>query len=144
MNDVDCMPNVDYKCGERKEVTFQQMCKEIAESKMLTKRDGTHPTALEIFNYSPTGELFMVYEWYSILVRWNELVREDLLKICIPELEKGLWKCPSCGYLMTDIEFKSVAFDFGCPNELKNTKRKCNTSFGYFSFHKSIVDSITS
>jgi hypothetical protein len=40
------------------------MCETIVRAGILVKSDGTAPTAEEIFNYSPTGEMFMVFEWY--------------------------------------------------------------------------------
>ena len=46
-------------------VSGQEMCETIVRAKMLKKPDGTHPTADEIWNYSPTGELAMVYLWYE-------------------------------------------------------------------------------
>ncbi len=58
-------------------MTLGDMCKEIADSEMLTKKDGTHPTAEEIFNYSPTGELFMVFQWYQEL----QLIKDGVNKL---------------------------------------------------------------
>jgi len=26
-----------------------------------------------------------------------------------------VWECPECGYLITNIEYESVRFDYGCP-----------------------------
>jgi hypothetical protein len=46
-------------------MTIVDMCETIAKAKILCKSDGTHPTAVEIFNYSPTGELFMIWIWYD-------------------------------------------------------------------------------
>ena len=44
------------------------MCKVIFESKYLKGKNGhPDPTSPEdIFNYSPTGELYNIYEWYEI------------------------------------------------------------------------------
>lgn len=46
--------------------TIKDICEFIADSKILVRKDGTNPTALEIFNYSPTGELFKIFEWYEV------------------------------------------------------------------------------
>ena len=42
------------------------MCEAIVEADFLRKKDGAAPTAEEIFNYSPTGELSKIHEWYEI------------------------------------------------------------------------------
>ena len=47
------------------DITFLDMCKVIVKSGILRKQDGTPPTAEEIWNYSPNGELFMIFEWYA-------------------------------------------------------------------------------
>jgi hypothetical protein len=44
---------------------MQEMCETIVKADFLRRKDGTAPTAREIFDYSPTGELFMVFEWYQ-------------------------------------------------------------------------------
>lgn len=46
--------------------TMKEMCEIIAKSKVLKKDDNTYPTSIEIFNYSRTGELFMIWEWYGV------------------------------------------------------------------------------
>lgn len=46
--------------------TLKEACELIAEQKILVKKDGTHPTWKEVFEYSPRGELFMIWEWYQI------------------------------------------------------------------------------
>lgn len=46
-------------------MTMKEMCELIARADFLRKDDGTAPTAEEIFNYSPSGELFMVFAWYE-------------------------------------------------------------------------------
>ena len=48
------------------DITFLDMCKVIVKSGILRKQDGTPPTAEEIWNYSPNGELFMIFEWYKV------------------------------------------------------------------------------
>lgn len=45
--------------------TYKEMCETIEKADILRKKDGTKPTAQEIWNYSPTGELFMIHEWYE-------------------------------------------------------------------------------
>ena len=47
-------------------ITYKEACEEIEKAKILTKHDGAHPTSKEIFNYSSTGELWMISEWYKI------------------------------------------------------------------------------
>lgn len=47
-------------------VTGEEMCQTIIEAGILQKKDGTKLTTEEVWNYSPTGELFMVFEWYKI------------------------------------------------------------------------------
>jgi hypothetical protein len=46
-------------------MTFKAMCEEIVAADFLRKKDGTAPTAEEIWRYSPTGELYMIFEWYE-------------------------------------------------------------------------------
>lgn len=45
--------------------TGKQMCEHIVKADFLRKKDGSRPTADEIWRYSPTGELFMVFAWYE-------------------------------------------------------------------------------
>lgn len=47
-------------------MTMEKMCEFIFESGLLRREDDSIPTAMEIFNYSPTGELFMIFEWYNM------------------------------------------------------------------------------
>jgi hypothetical protein len=42
------------------------MCETIVKADFLRNKDGSAPTAHEIFEYSPTGELSRVFEWYQI------------------------------------------------------------------------------
>jgi hypothetical protein len=42
------------------------MCETIVEADILRSKDGETPTAEDIFNYSPGGELFMVFQWYEL------------------------------------------------------------------------------
>ena len=46
-------------------ITMKQMCETIVRAGILKKEDGSAPTPLEIFNYSPTGELSQVFLWYN-------------------------------------------------------------------------------
>jgi hypothetical protein len=48
-----------------KGLTMKDMCEHIVKANFLFHK-GTDNlfSAEEIFNYSPTGELFMVFEWY--------------------------------------------------------------------------------
>jgi hypothetical protein len=58
------------------------MCHTIVEADFLREKDGTAPTAKEIFHYSPRGELAMIFEWYEvalIMKGQREKLRETLL-----------------------------------------------------------------
>jgi len=48
--------------------TMKEMCEAIEKAKILTKPDGTFPTALEIYNSSPTGEIWQIVEWYELVI----------------------------------------------------------------------------
>lgn len=45
--------------------TMKEMCETIVSADILCKKDGSALTPEEVFNYSPTGELFMVFMWYA-------------------------------------------------------------------------------
>jgi hypothetical protein len=45
--------------------TFKEMCDVIVQADILQKKDGSKFTAEEIFNYSPTGELYEIFFWYE-------------------------------------------------------------------------------
>jgi hypothetical protein len=47
-------------------LTMQEMCETIERAGFVKKKDGTLLTAREIFEYSPTGELVMIWEWYAL------------------------------------------------------------------------------
>jgi len=49
--------------------TFKEVCEVIAESNILSNKEGINPTPEQVFDYSPTGELFMLWEWYEIAVQ---------------------------------------------------------------------------
>lgn len=53
--------------------TFKEICEFIAEADILRNKAGEPPTAEEIFNYSPTGELFMISVWYEQAKIWKRL-----------------------------------------------------------------------
>jgi len=57
--------NVDGPGG----ISFQEMCELISEY-WATK--GINKSWMEIFEYSPTGELFMVFEWYEEAKKWKD------------------------------------------------------------------------
>ena len=46
--------------------TMKEMCEVIVTADILRKKDGTAPTAMEIFESSPTGELYQVFMWYEM------------------------------------------------------------------------------
>lgn len=50
---------------KKQHVTYKEACEIISKSKILEK-DGVNPTWEQIWNYSPTGELDMIDEWYEI------------------------------------------------------------------------------
>ena len=50
-------------------VTGQQMCEAIVEAGLMLKADGTPRTPKEVWEYSPTGELYMVYAMYDVAKR---------------------------------------------------------------------------
>lgn len=47
-------------------LTMRQMCEHIVKADILKDQHGIKPTAKEIFNYSPTGELSEIWIWYNI------------------------------------------------------------------------------
>jgi hypothetical protein len=46
---------------------LNEMCELISKANFLKVR-GMPATPLQIFNYSPTGELFKIWEWYEFAV----------------------------------------------------------------------------
>lgn len=52
--------------SENKGITMKAMCEHIVKADFIENKDDTKPTAEELFNYSPTGELYMVFEWYKM------------------------------------------------------------------------------
>jgi len=54
--------------------SIRQMCETIEKAKILEKSDGSLLTAEEIYNYSPTGELFMVFQWYECAIKILEMI----------------------------------------------------------------------
>lgn len=53
-------------------------------------RDNNIKTNKEIFNYSPSGELFMVWEWYEDSLLW---LRLNFTSLGLP---KSYNSCPKC------------------------------------------------
>ena len=47
-------------------MTGKEMCDFIAKHNIMEHDDGTPFTAEDYWNYSPTGELAMVYVWYEM------------------------------------------------------------------------------
>jgi len=52
-----------------RDIGLREMCETI--SRCWAAGKGFHKTPEEIFNYSPTGELGMVFEWYWDCRRWE-------------------------------------------------------------------------
>lgn len=50
-------------------MTFKEMCELISEYWATL---GIHKTWEQIWEYSPTGELFMIYEWYEQAKEWKD------------------------------------------------------------------------
>jgi hypothetical protein len=48
------------------DITIRQMCEHIEKAEILAFKDGSRPTAKQIFNYSPTGELYKIWDWYDM------------------------------------------------------------------------------
>jgi len=46
--------------------TIGQMCEHIVKADILKKKDGSSPTATDIWLSSPSGELWQVLEWYRM------------------------------------------------------------------------------
>lgn len=70
---IDALVNITRADGIPLEpVTFEQMCNLISETKLLVNKDGSCPTAEEIFNYSETGELSMIQDLYLEALRISE------------------------------------------------------------------------
>jgi hypothetical protein len=47
-------------------VTMKEMCETIEREHFLKAKDGHFMSAEEIWNYSPTGELALIEEWYAM------------------------------------------------------------------------------
>ncbi len=54
---------------ESEKITGKEMCELISEYFAF---HGLNKTWEEIWNYSPTGELYMVYSWYEDAKKWKE------------------------------------------------------------------------
>jgi hypothetical protein len=46
-------------------MTGIQMCRHIAKAELILKPDGRYPTAEEIWNNTPTSELYKMNSWYE-------------------------------------------------------------------------------
>jgi len=46
------------------ELTLKEMCDKIVEADFLMFKNGERPTAEQIYNSSPNGELSHIYFWY--------------------------------------------------------------------------------
>ena len=57
--------------------TGKEMCEMISE---YWASKGIHKTWEEIWNYSPTGELFYVYLWYEDACKWKEELPKEIEK----------------------------------------------------------------
>jgi len=67
-------------------ISMKGMCEFIASMELLEDKKTKQPlTPEEIFNYSPTGEVYMIYEWYAEAIGLA-LEKEAFLK----EFIKGL------------------------------------------------------
>lgn len=53
-------------------LTMRQMCEIIEKSNILVLDNGESPTAVQIFNYSPSGELFEIFSWYALAKQVDE------------------------------------------------------------------------
>lgn len=53
-------------------VTYKAMCELIS---CFFRSRGVHKTPEEIFNYSPTGELFELVDWYRMSLHWVQTYR---------------------------------------------------------------------
>jgi hypothetical protein len=61
-------------------MTMKEACEIIAQARILVRSDGiTFPTAEEIYMYSSTGELYMIWTWLAIA----KVVLEEE-KRCLP------------------------------------------------------------
>lgn len=59
-----------------RKMTMQDMCKEIERAGFIVNRSGEPASAKEIYEYSPTGELGMIWGWYELAKVVNS-IKED-------------------------------------------------------------------
>lgn len=59
-------------------MTGRQMCEAIRAADFLRKANGTAPTAKEIWESSPSGELYQVFEWFEIAKVVNPSYFEEI------------------------------------------------------------------
>lgn len=71
-------------------MTLGEMCQAILDSPDCPAAlKAQWPTAIDLFNYSKTGELFMIWEWYDLFVTKNPwVVDPDGLPIRLKDLPK--------------------------------------------------------
>ncbi|WP_146153576.1 hypothetical protein [Adhaeribacter arboris] len=68
--------------------TFKDMCALIEEAQIL-EVDGKFATAQQIFNYSPTGELYRIQEWYLMaLTVLGKVTQEEIDRFLAQSLFK--------------------------------------------------------
>lgn len=46
--------------------TMKEMCELIVKADIIRKKDGNKFKPEEVYEYSPTGELSMIFDWYNI------------------------------------------------------------------------------
>jgi hypothetical protein len=70
-------------------LTFKEMCETIVEANLFQNRDGSIPTAEDIFNRSPTGALGWIMLWYEVAKALLE-VRQGMrdLGVELPQHER--------------------------------------------------------
>lgn len=54
---------------------MKQMCEHIESTGVLVCNDGSKPTAVEIFNYSSTGELWKVFIWFDMACKIKPFIK---------------------------------------------------------------------
>ena len=74
--DGDCAPKgLPTDRDVRAPKTLGEMCQAILDSPDCPPAlKAKWPTAIDLFNYSKTGELFMIWEWYDLFVTKNPWV----------------------------------------------------------------------
>lgn len=52
--------------GNPNTLTARQACEHIVRAGFLEKENGECLTAIEVYNYSPSGEMSSIFYWYKI------------------------------------------------------------------------------